>query len=186
MSVQVARRHFSIAEYERMVETGILGKEDRVELIEGEILEMAPIGERHAASVRKGNHRLAPLVGDRSLISVQCPIAIPDWSEPEPDIALLVPRADFYSAGHPEPKHVQLLIEVADTSVDYDLNVKVPLYARAGIKEVWVVNLRAREVVVFTQPRLGTYRTRRVFGPNAVIETKRVPGLSVPANDLIV
>jgi len=185
MSVQVARHHFSISEYERMVETGILRQDDRVELIEGEVLEMSPIGERHAACVRKINLRLVRLVGDRSLVSVQNPIAIPEWSEPQPDIALLVPRRDFYSTGHPEPKHVQVLIEVADSSIDYDLTVKVPLYARAGVKEVWVIDLRKREVIVFTNSRLGAYRTRRVFGRNATFETKRVPGLAVSTNDLL-
>jgi len=185
MSVQVARRHFSIGEYERMVETGILREDDRVELIEGEILEMSPIGERHAACVRKVNRTLMRLVGDRSLVSVQSPIAIPEWSEPEPDVALLVPRADFYATGHPEPKHVQVLVEVADSSIDYDLTVKVPLYARAGVKETWVIDLRKREVIVFTNPRLGVYRTRRAFGRGETFETKRVPGLAVSTNDLL-
>lgn len=185
MSVHVARRHFSIQEYEQMVEAGILGPADRVELIDGEILEMRPIGERHAACVRKGNQLFVRLASEQSLVSTQCPVAIPAWSEPEPDIALLSPRADYYASGHPEPKDIQLLIEVADRSLEYDLTVKVPMYARAAIREVWVINLRDSQIHVFANPQNGVYQTQGVYGPNDVIPTKRVAAGEVAASDLL-
>jgi Uma2 family endonuclease len=185
VSVQVARRHFSVAEYDQMISAGVFTDDDRLELIDGEILEMSPIGERHAACVRKANHTLVHLLGSRSLVSVQCPIDAGGWSRPQPDVALLVPRADFYSGAHPGPRHVQVVIEVSDTSLDYDAQVKVPLYARAGFKEVWLIDLGSAVVVVFTQPREGRYTHERTYERGEVVVSRRFPGLSVAVDDLL-
>jgi len=139
MAVQVLRRRFSTEEYHRMVQAGILHEDDRVELIEGEIVEMAPIGSYHASRVILLNRLFSQRVGERAIVGVQSPIHLGEHSEPQPDIVLLRPRPDFYANSHPSPEDILLLIEVAVTSLDYDREVKVPLYARAGIGETWLV-----------------------------------------------
>src|ERR671938_544657 len=141
MSVQVAKRCFSVDEYYRMGEAGILTEDDRVELIEGEIIEMSPIGSRHAACVNRLNTLLGRHLRQTAIVSVQNPIRLDAYSEPEPDVALLRPRADYYESGHPTPADALLIVEVADTSADYDRIIKLPLYAKAGIPEAWLVDL---------------------------------------------
>ena len=177
MSVAYSRHNFSVDEFNRMVEAGVFGEDDRLELIEGEIIEMSPIGKRHAGFVRKLTKALEGVVGDRTIVSVQNPILAGDWSKPQPDIALLVPRADFYTTIDPGPRHVQVAIEVADTSLEYDTTVKVPLYARAGIREVWVIDAKAREIHVFWSPRGGAYRRYLVFGKDDTFFSGRFPGV---------
>ena len=185
MSVQYSRRPFTVAEYDQMVEAGILREDDRVELIEGEIVTMSPIGRRHAACVRRLTRVLNRLLGERTQISVQNPIAIPDWSEPNPDVALLVPRADDYARAHPGPRHIQILIEVADTSLTYDTQVKMPLYARAGIREVWVIDLKADRIVVHTRPHAGQYNRVRAFGVGDRFTSQRFAGVEFVVKDLL-
>ena len=185
MSVAYTRHQFSVEEFDRMVEAGVFREDDRLELIEGEIVEMSPIGRRHAGFVRKLTKALERLLGDRTIVSVQNPVLAGGRSKPQPDVALLVPRADFYTTIDPEPRHIQLLVEVADTSLEYDTTVKVPLYARAGIREVWVVDANAREVIVFREPRDGTYRRRLVLGKSDSLTTPRFPGVVIPVAELI-
>jgi Uma2 family endonuclease len=185
VSVQYARRFFSVAEFDQMVEAGVFREDDRLELIDGEIIEMSPIGKRHAACVRKAARTLTRLLGERTLVSVQSPVEAGLRSEPQPDLALLVPRADFYEGLHPGPRHVQLLVEVADTSLEYDVKVKVPMYARAGYKEVWVVDLGARAVRVFSRLSGGTYRAYRVYARGERIEMRRFAGAMVAVSDLV-
>lgn len=159
------RRRFTVDEYYRMGAAGILDEDDRVELIEGEILEMSPIGRKHAACVGRSNRRFSRLVGSRAVVRVQDPIRLADDSEPQPDLAIVRARADFYASGHPRPKDVFLLVEVADESVDRDRRVKLPLYARAGVAEVWLVDLNARVIEIHRRPRKGVYREVRSFAP---------------------
>jgi Uma2 family endonuclease len=141
MSVQVARRYFNVNEFYRMAAAGVLSEDDRVELIEGEILEMSSIGSRHAACVGRLTELFGQQVGGKAIIRAQSPIRLDDYSEPLPDITLLKRRADFYAENHPTQADVLLIVEVADTSVDYDRNIKLPIYAQANIPEVWLVNL---------------------------------------------
>jgi len=152
MSVQLLRRSFTVGEYHRMAEAGILRENDRVELLEGEILEMTPIGSRHAACVNRLNRLFSAQVGTLALISVQNPIQLGEHSEPQPDLALLRPRADFYAKAHPGPEDVLLVVEVAETSAESDRAIKVPLYARAGIPETWLVDLAGQCVEVRRKP----------------------------------
>jgi Uma2 family endonuclease len=135
-----------------MGETGVLGPEDGVELIEGEIIVMAPIGPRHAACLAELNRRLVPAIGDRALLWPQNPVRLPRDTEPQPDIVLLRPRADRYTTGSARPEDVLLLIEIADTSYRYDRRVKLPLYARAGVAEMWIVDLVHDLVEVYRDP----------------------------------
>jgi Uma2 family endonuclease len=186
MSVEYQKRFFNVGEYYRMAEAGVLGPNDHVELIEGEIIEMSPIGGPHAACVRKVGARLTRLIGDSALLSIQSPVAINGYSEPQPDVAILKPRDDFYSQAHPTPDDVLLIIEVADTSVDYDRNVKMPLYARAGIPEAWLVNLPRGVVEVYTQPADGTYQRCQIFKRGQTIVSEMVAGLTINVEDILV
>jgi Uma2 family endonuclease len=185
MSVAYLRHHFSVDEFDRMVEAGVFGEDDRVELIEGEVIEMSPIGKCHAGFVRKLTKTLERLVGDRSIVSVQNPILAGGWSKAQPDIALLLPRADFYTTIDPGPRHVQVLIEVADSSLEYDTSVKVPLYAKAGIREVWVIDVKARQAIVFSVLRGGAYRHRDVYRRGDSFVSGRFPGVTFTVSSLI-
>ena len=155
--VELPRRRFTWEEYHRMGETGVLKPRERVELIEGEIIVMTPIGPRHAACVAELNRRLVPALGNRALLWPQNPIRFPRDTEPEPDIALLRPRADRYAADSARATDVLLLIEVADTSYRYDSRVKLPLYARAGVTETWIVDLTREVVEVYREPTATGY-----------------------------
>ncbi|MDX1475940.1 MAG: Uma2 family endonuclease [Reinekea sp.] len=151
MSVDVVRHRFKTKEYYQMINVGILTENDRVELINGEIVEMSPIGFRHAACVDRLNELFTPLKKQK-IIRVQNPIHLAPNSEPEPDIAIVQRRADFYVKGHPEPEDILLVIEVAESSFGYDFDVKIPLYGQVGIPEAWIVNLQDDELLVYTQP----------------------------------
>lgn len=140
-----------------MGEVGILGKGARVELIEGEIIDMAPIGSPHAGMVRWLTQWLSRQVTNLAIVSVQNPVVLGTHSEPEPDVALLRPREDFYSTSHPASEDVLLIIEISDTALHYDREVKVPLYARHGIPEVWLIDLENRAVEIYRQPGQGGY-----------------------------
>jgi len=146
------RHRYTVEDYERMGAAGILGEDDRVELIEGEIIDMPPIGSPHGGSVNRIAQKLTLAVGDRAIVAVQNPIRLDDFSEPQPDIALLKPREDFYAARHPTPDDVLMLIEVAETSIRYDRDKKLPLYARAGIPEVWLVDIKAGRITRYRDP----------------------------------
>ena len=176
MPVELLRRRFTVDDYHRMAKAGILGDDDRVELIDGEIFEVAPIGSRHASTVNRLNRLLSQYSGGRFLVSAQNPIQLGEQSEPQPDIALLRLRPDFYASSHPKAEDVLLVVEVADTTVQYDREVKLPLYAGSGIVETWLVNIDTETIEVYRQPGPQGYREsyeiRRGenLGPEAVID----------------
>jgi Uma2 family endonuclease len=154
----LGRAHpLSVGDYHRMGEVGILGPELRTELIDGEIIEMPPIGHLHAGTVKYLANRIKEAVGRGAVLSVQDPVWLDGYSEPLPDIALLRPRADDYRSAHPGPADVMLVIEVADSSLAYDRDVKLPRYARAGIPEVWLVDLAGRRLLIHRRPDAGRY-----------------------------
>jgi Uma2 family endonuclease len=152
MAVEVRRKKFTVDEYEQMGRAGIFREDDRVELVDGEIVEMTPIGSWHAGCVTRTASLFGRRVGDRAIVSVQNPIRLGSHDEPQPDVAILKPRPDFYSRSHPDPQDVLLVIEVSDASTVYDRDTKVPLYARAGIPETWRVDLQADLVEVYRDP----------------------------------
>ncbi|MEG4208381.1 Uma2 family endonuclease [Microcoleus sp. Pol7_A1] len=152
MSVQLQKRLFTVKEYHLMTEAGILSEGDRVELIEGEIVKMAAIGTRHASSVKRLTRRFSLIPEDRATLGVQDPIQLTERTEPQPDVVLLQPRADYYATAHPVPSEVLLLVEVSDSTVDYDRDVKVSIYARSLIQEVWLVDLVENCLEVYRQP----------------------------------
>ncbi len=185
MSSQNARRWFSVAEYERMGATGILAEDDRVELIEGEIVEMSPIGSRHAACVKRLSAFLNQLFGQSVIISVQDPIRLDDFSEPQPDVVLLKPRSDFYEHAHPTPDDVLLLIEVSDTTLDYDRQVKLPLYARGNISEVWIVNLADERIEMYANPSGNTYQMTSHAARGDELQSHTLADLRLNASDIL-
>jgi Uma2 family endonuclease len=158
MAVALTKRRFTVDEYHRMAEVGILTETDRVELIDGEIVEMAPVGSRHASVVKRLTALLTSRLGVRTIVSVQDPVQLSKESEPQPDVVLLRPSPDFYAGSHPEPVDSLLLIEVADTSLPYDRGVKLPRYATARVIEVWIVDLAGDAVEVYRTPVPDGYR----------------------------
>ena len=158
MAVTVRTRRFSVPEYHQMARAGILKEDDTVELVEGEVLEMTPTGPRHAVCVSRLNHRLTVTLTGRAIVSVQSLVQLSPYSEPQPELALLRPPFARYTDAHPGPEDLFLVIEVADTTIDDDRARKVPLYARAGIRETWLVNLRDEAVEVYRQPTQEGYR----------------------------
>ena len=147
-----ARHRISVDAFHRMGEAGILGAANRVELIDGEIIDMSPIGALHAAIVARLSSYFSQRLGGAAVVWCQNPVRLDDTSEPESDIAILRPRPDFYMTAIPGPTDMLLVIEVADTSLAYDLGTKVPLYARHGIPEAWVIDAATRRTRVFRQP----------------------------------
>jgi Uma2 family endonuclease len=175
----IRRRRFNLADYHRMGEAGILSEDDRVELIDGEIIEMTPIGSPHGGRVKRLVYLLTQAVGPHAIVAAQDPVILDDRSEPEPDLALLRPRADFYTESHPRPTDVLLLIEVADTSLQKDRQVKVPLYARHGIPETWIVDTEHQRVLRFAGLRDGTYQTEEEIDLNRPAPLPGLPGRAV-------
>jgi Uma2 family endonuclease len=185
MSLPISRYYFSAAEFERMGEAGVFMKDARLELIEGEIIEMSPIGSRHAACVNFLSRFLNRTVGDIALVSTQNPIRLNDFSEPEPDLALLRLRDDFYRDAHPTPADVLLIIEVADTTLGYDRQVKVPLYAKVGIEEVWLVNLTEEQIEIYSELAEGAYQTIVNCQRGEEARARTISGLALSVADVL-
>jgi len=152
MQVETAKRLFTVDEYYRMAEVGILGPEDRVELIDGEIFEMSPIGSRHLGCVIRANRLFFSGCGDRAVVSIQHPLQLSNYTEPEPDVVLLKPRADEYAGKKPAAEDALLVVEVAETTLNFDRRVKLPRYAKAGVPEVWIENLIDDVLLVYRDP----------------------------------
>ena len=161
VGTDLQRRRFTADEYHRMAETGVLCRDDRVELLDGEIVEMTPIGSQHAACVDRLMVLLQRCVERRGILRVQGPIRLDAHSEAQPDLSVLKQRADFYASAHPRASDVICLVEVADASLKYDRDIKLRLYARAGIRESWLVDLQNERVDLFTDPTPDGYRASR-------------------------
>ena len=185
MSVQIERHHFTVSEYYRMSEAGIFTEDDQVELIEGEIIEMSPIGSRHAACVKRLLALLSGLKGEEVIISVQDPVWLDDHTEPQPDLALLKARDDFYASRHPIPSDVLLVVEIAETSLSYDREIKIPLYAKAGLAETWLIDLQCESVTLYTRPVEGIYRESYLFTRGESITSHTVPALSLTVDAIL-
>jgi len=168
-----------------MGEARILTPDDRVELLNGELIEMSPIGPRHAAAVRRLTRLFNRRLGTVAAVSVQNPIALDDYSEPQPDITILRPRADEYEAEHPAPRDVLLLVEVMDTSQDYDRGRKLRSYADDGIQEVWLVDLSAEVVEVYRRPAGGTYRAVSRVARKQRLQIAAFPGKWFPVSEIL-
>ncbi|HEX7185073.1 MAG TPA: Uma2 family endonuclease [Thermoanaerobaculia bacterium] len=179
------RRLFTRDEYYAMAEAGILKPADRVELIEGEIFRMTPIGKGHAGCVNHVNRLFTAPLADRAVVAVQNPVYLNNFSEPEPDIAVLRFRSDFYRGDHPTPDDVLLLIEVADSSLEHDRRRKIPLYARSGIPETWLVNLNDNVLEVYRAPSRDGYREVRRLRRGDRIAPLAFPDLVIPVDAIL-
>jgi Uma2 family endonuclease len=185
MVQQLAKHWITVDEYERMGEAGIFRSNSRLELLEGEIYEMSPIGSHHAACVSFLGNLLSRQLGDKLIVRTQDPIRLNDFSEPQPDIALLRWRDDFYRHAHPVPADVLLVIEVADTTVESDRRVKIPLYARAAIKEVWLVNLPAEQIEIYAEPAGDAYQIVQQVKHGEEARAHSIPELVVNCDAVI-
>lgn len=179
------RRRFTVAEYYAMADIGILAENDRVELLEGDLIVMPPIGDWHAACVDRFTNTLPPQLQGRAVVRVQGPTRLNYRSEPQPDVMLLRWRDDFYQGGHPGPDDVLLLIEIADTSVDYDRGAKLSAYARAGIPEVWIVTRQDRRIEAHTVPAESEYANVRHAGPGASIAPEAFPDVILEVDRVV-
>jgi Uma2 family endonuclease len=169
MALQLARHRFTAGAYDLMVAKGILTADDRVELLDGEIVDKVTIGSSHAACVDRLTRFFSKTLSDRAIVRVQGPLALPPHSQPEPDLSLLHPREDFYAMAHPGPADAFLVVEVADASLALDRTLKLRLYANAGIEEYWIVNLLDRCVERFIDPRGDVYAGVHTFGTSEMI-----------------
>jgi Uma2 family endonuclease len=178
MPAGIERRRFTVDEYERMGEIGVFGEDDRLELIEGEILAMSPPKSPHASAVSRANHAFVTACGSRAIVRIQDPIRLNRFTQPQPDVVLVRPRIDFYRSAHPQPADILLVMEISDTTLRYDRRVKMPLYARNGIVEYWLVNLRAGTVTCHALPgedgyaRVTTHVRGETMAPDALPECR--------------
>ena len=178
-------RKFTVAEYYRMGDVGILKPDERVELIEGELIVMPPIGPGHAWSVALSIPLFSRLAGDRFILQIQNPVQLDDGSEPQPDIMLVRPRAEGYGAAHPTPADVLLVIEVADSSLEYDRQVKAYLYGRSGVPETWVKNLPEDCIERFTEPGPDGYAQHTVHRRGETLTPASLPDVELAVSDLL-
>lgn len=171
MVVEIARRLFTLEEYNHMIKSGLFHEDEHIELIRGEVVQMASLGPKHLVCVARLNRLLYELLGRSAQIWVQSSIELPaQASSPEPDILVLKWRDDDYAGKRPTPDDALLVIEVADSSLDYDRKVKTALYAEAGIQEMWIVNLQEGVVEVYSEPAGSAYRHVRVLARGATLE----------------
>jgi Uma2 family endonuclease len=192
MSVQLQRRRFTVKQYHTMVESGILTEDERVELIRGEIVEMSPVSARHAAYVRRLNILLSSRlskspsdrIASRALVDIQNSVELDDFSEPQPDVAILQPREDFYEEGHPQPEEIFLIVEVADTTLKYDRQVKIPLYAEENIVEVWLVDINEQCVEVYREPTPAGYQNVQKFGQGQNLSIQAFSDVEITVNEV--
>jgi Uma2 family endonuclease len=185
MSVRLLKGPFTVEDYHRLAEVGILGEDDRVELLDGQIVEMTPIGPEHAGCVDTLLRILSRRVGDAAMLRGQNPVVLGMRWEPQPDVAVLKPRADEYRTAHPGPGDILLVIEVADSSLESDRDVKLPLYAAAGIPEAWVVDLEHDTIEVHRQPGPGRYREVRTLGRGDALAALLVPTGTISVDEVL-
>ncbi|MGB6296130.1 MAG: Uma2 family endonuclease [Rivularia sp. (in: cyanobacteria)] len=185
MTVQLLRRKFTVEQFHKMAESGILNEDDRVELILGEIIEMAAIGIKHAACRRRLNSFLHQKLGHKVIISIQNSVVLNEFSELQPDVAVLKPREDFYASAHPQAKDVFLIIEVADTTIKYDREVKIPLYAEKGVIEVWLVDINLECVEVYREPVNSKYQKVEKFSKGESLIIQAFDDIKISVNEIL-
>jgi Uma2 family endonuclease len=185
MTLELTRHTFTTADYDRMIAAGIFGEDDRLELIEGEIVEMSPISSRHAACAKRLNSLLGHSLGDAATIGIQDPVHIGERSEPQPDISVLRPSPNFYASAHPTADDIFLLIEVAESSVGIDRRVKVPLYGRHTVLEFWLVDVDDSLVTVYREPTPNGYASVRVARRGEALTMLAFPGKELAVDEIL-
>ncbi len=182
---RIKRHLLNVEQYHRMGELGVFAPDARIELIEGEVIEMAPMGTRHYAAVSRLTRLLTRAVGDTAIVNAQLPLRLNMMSEPEPDLSVLKPRADYYASALPTGADVFWVIEVSDSSLAYDVKVKADLYARNGVPAYWIVDLQASVLRVFSRPRDGSFADTSTIVSPAVTFLPGLDGLSVDLTGLL-
>ncbi|NCR42503.1 MAG: Uma2 family endonuclease [Microcystis aeruginosa W13-11] len=185
MSLSLITRKFTVEEYEKMTTEGIIKPDEKVELIRGEIIKISPMGTRHAAGIDRLIQLLYQKPGQKILLRVQNPIRLNNNSQPEPDLSLLIPRSDFYVAAHPCPQDIYLIIEVSDSTLDYDRYTKIPLYAEANIKKVWIVNLKEECLEVYRHPLYGSYQAVQKYYRGESIFIESFPAIKLTLIEIL-
>ena len=179
MAAPIQLWRFSVRDYDRMLESGILNEDDRVELIDGEVRELSPTGERHASIVDRLTQLLIENLARCAIVRIQNPIVLNDFTKPQPDLVVLKWRDDYYASQTPGPADILIVIEVSDTTLNYDRSEKLPRYAAAGIPEVWIVDVFGHNMEQNTQPDRGGYRHTETLQHGAIIRSKVLPQLAL-------
>ena len=185
MAIQPTRHYFTVADYYRMAEAGIFHEDSHVELIDGEIIDMVPIGPRHSRGVNRLAERFIVNLQGAAYVSVQNPIRLDEHNEPEPDLVVARRRANDYADGHPTPEDVLLVVEVADSSASYDRQTKAFLYARFGIPDYWIMDVGRDHVLVLRDPTETGYATPRVYRRGESISPLALPDLALAVNEIL-
>lgn len=185
MAAQISKKLFNVRDYYKMADAGILRHGDRVELIRGEIIEMSPINPRHNGTIHRANQALGRIVGSRAIVGVQGAVRLDDFDEPQPDLYILRAQDDFYTARHAGPDDILLIIEISDSSLEYDKTVKMPLYAEKGVPEYWISDLQNDCIIAFFDAYGSSYRTVRQFHRGEELTPRLLPDCSIPADALL-
>ena len=185
MSAEPLKKLFNVDDYHRMESAGILSPEDRVELIDGEIIELSPVGKIHRARVMRITKILMFALNDKANVSIQSPLRLNDASEPEPDVVVFKHREDCYEAEYESPGDVLLVVEISDSSLAYDRNVKSNLYARSEILEYWVEDVTNKTLIVHREPREGTYRNVSTLRQGESLSPLAFPDVVIALDDLL-
>jgi Uma2 family endonuclease len=185
MAIDFKRRPISVRVYHLMAEAGVFAPDERVELIEGELIVPPPMGRPHRSAINRLNRLLTSRFNGRAVVQVQCSVILDDYSEPEPDFVLLLEDATGYLHTDPGPAHMLLAIEVGDTSRRFDRRVKVPLYARTGVPEVWLVDVVEQAVFIYCDLANGAYATTRVARRGEQIACTAFPGDALPVDEIL-
>jgi Uma2 family endonuclease len=178
------RRKFTLDEYHRLAETGFLTEDDRVELIDGEIIEMSPVGKAHNACINRNTRTLVQRLSDRAVVSVQNSVVILE-NEPLPDIAILQPNPSYYADRLATPEDILLIIEVADSSLTYDQEIKTSKYAQAGVQELWIVDLNDDMIWVYRNPSPKGYLDIKAYKRGEHITTLAFPDITLAVNEIL-
>ena len=180
----IKRRQITVDEYYRMAEVGLIAPDERVELIEGEIIDMAPIGSDHVSFVMRLTSLLVKAVQDKAFVSVQSPIRLSNRSEPEPDFSVLKPRADVYRKQLPTAADTLLVAEVCNTSERYDREIKLPLYAAHGIPEVWIISIEQQSLTIYRSPDNSRYQQETTTQSPGKVSLFALPDITVDLSAL--
>lgn len=181
---QPKRLRFSVDDYYKMIDLGILDNREKAEIIDGELIKKTTIGDNHAFVVDSLNRFFSKNVSDDIMVRIQNPLRLTDFDEPEPDI-VLTDLTKYDGKRHPRPAETILVVEVSDSTLKYDREVKIPLYAEAGIPEVWIVNLQHKIIEVHQQPSVGIYQLARIFKQGEIVETTVLPDLTLEVDSLL-
>jgi Uma2 family endonuclease len=185
MRTEVTKKLFTVDEYYRMADAGILNEDSRVELINGEIIQMSPIGNPHMACVDRATAVFAAALAGRAMVSIQNPVTIDNYNEPQPDVVLMKTRADYYLSKRHTPEDTLLLVEVADTTLAYDRKVKLPIYAASKIQEVWIVDIEHDAILVHRDPADRSYKTRLTLHRGDSVSLIAIPDVVFKVEDFL-